>query len=378
MSNSGKKRDIIANVERLNQMMDRDGFSAIVARSGKNFTYLAGFAFPGTLARHLDFPDSPRGVLLIWPRNGKPVMVVNEFAEPLARRDSWLEDIETYDGYTESVYMKAAEVLTRMGLQESKLGFEKSYLSAIQWEEIRGLLPRANITDCTSMMNEVRWIKTAGEVELIKTAANILDDAYLEVFPTIRDGDTEREIHSRLIKSCIQRGAGWAHGILNSSRNTVMYGGESDFIFRRGDIIRNDYVLYYQGYPGHQSRTVVLGQPSEEFKRDYKLYRDVYMKIMEKCRPGEKAGDIYQSAVDAYQRIGFGKPQLAGHGVGAWWHQQEPYLVKNNPQKLEAGMVVAFEPYVGHWHIQDLILVTNDGPKLLSDKFSTEEMFIAD
>ena len=52
---------IIANVERLHALMDEEGFSAIVARSGKNFTYLAGFAYPGTLARHLEFPDSPRG-----------------------------------------------------------------------------------------------------------------------------------------------------------------------------------------------------------------------------------------------------------------------------------------------------------------------------
>ena len=378
MSNSGEKREIIANVERLNQLMDRDGYAAIVARSGKNFTYLAGFASPGTLARHLDFSDTPRGVLLIWPREGKPLMILNEFGEPVARRDSWLESIEIYDGYSESVYMKAAEVLTRMGLQDAKLGFEKTFISAIRWEELQRLLPKANITDCTSMMNEVRWIKTPGEVELIKIAADILDDAYLEVFPTIRDGDTEREIHGRLIKSCIQRGAGWAHGILNSSRNTVMYGGEGDFVFRRGDIVRNDYVLYYLGYPGHQSRTAVLGQPSEELKRDYKVVRDIYMKTMEKCRPGVKAGDIYQFAADAYQRAGIGTPPLAGHGVGAWWHQQEPYLVRNNQQKLEAGMVIALEPYIDYWHIQDMILITDDGPKLLSGKFSTEEMFIVD
>ena len=62
---------IIANVERLHALMDEEGLSAIVARSGKNFTYLAGFAYPGTLARHLEFPDSPREVLLVWPRDGR-------------------------------------------------------------------------------------------------------------------------------------------------------------------------------------------------------------------------------------------------------------------------------------------------------------------
>ena len=79
-------RDIIANVERLQQCMDQAHCAAIVVRSGKNVTYLAGFAYPGTLARHLDFPDSPREVLLVWPRQGEPVLITNHYAAPFATR----------------------------------------------------------------------------------------------------------------------------------------------------------------------------------------------------------------------------------------------------------------------------------------------------
>ena len=307
------KRSIIANVERLNRLMDRDGLSAVVARSGKNFTYLTGFAYPGTLARHLDFPDSPRGVIVVWPRHGDPVMVLNSYAAPLARRDSWLERIEMYDDYGESVYAKSAKVLEEMGLHESRIGFEKTYLSAAAWEEIDALLPKAEAVDCTAMMDEVRWIKTPGEVELIREGAKLLDEAYLEVFPSVRDGDTEREIHSRLIAACLRRGANWAHGILNSSRNTVVYGGESDFQFKKGDIIRNDYVFWYQGYPGHQSRTVVLGTPSDEQKRTYQKVLDIYWGTIEQARPGVKASDVYRYASDAFKREGFqGRVALAG------------------------------------------------------------------
>jgi len=371
------KRKVIANVERLNQFMDKEGFSAVVVRSGKNFTYLAGFAYPGTLGRHLDFPDSPRGVLLVWPREGKPVMVLNSIAAPVSQRDSWIEDIEIYDDYSGSAYRKAAEVLNRMGIQGDKLGFEKSYLSAERWEEIQELLPRANIVDCTSMMDEVRWIKTPGEVELIKLAADILDDAYLEVFSTVREGDTEREVHSRIVKSCIQRGAQWAHGMLNSSRNTIIYGGEGDFTFRRGDIIHNDYVLYYLGYPGHQSRTAILGPPSEEQRRTYEAIRDMYRMTIEQCRAGVKASAVYQFGAEAIERQGYYRPPLVGHGVGAWWHQQSPYLVSNDHRELEAGMVLALEPFADYWHIQDMILVTDGSPELLSGKFSTDEMFVS-
>ena len=179
---------IIANVDRLHQLMDEEGFSAIVARSGKNFTYLAGFAYPGTLARHLEFPDSPREVLLVWPRVGQPVMALNSYAAPLARRDSWLENIEVYDDYAESPYQRAADVLTQLGLAGETIGFEKSYVSANRWKEITTLLPHAQIADCTELMDRVRWIKTPEEVAALEAGARLLDEAYLEVLPTVRPG----------------------------------------------------------------------------------------------------------------------------------------------------------------------------------------------
>ena len=369
---------IIANVDRLHLLMDDEGLSAVVARSGKNFTYLAGFAYPGTLARHLEFPDSPREVLLVWPRNGEPVMVLNSYAAPLALRDSWLEKIEIYDDYAESPYERAAQVLRDLGLAGETIGVEKSYVSANRWEEILGLLPEARIVDSTDLMDRVRWIKTTDEVKALEAGARLLDEAYLEVLPTVRPGDTERLVHSRIIESCLRRGANWAHGILNSSRNAVAYGGESDMAFQAGDIIRNDYVSYLNGYPGHQSRTVVVGPPTDEQKNTYRVTRDIYRAAIDRCRPGAKVSDIYHFANDSFHQAGFqGNVSLAGHGVGAWWHQQEPYMVPSSDRVLEKGMVVALEPHIGYWHLQDMVLVTDDGPRLLSPLINTDEMLVA-
>ena len=369
---------IIANIERLNQLMDENECSAVVARSGKNFTYLAGFAYPGTLARHLDFPDSPRGVLVVWPRHGDPVLVVNDIAAPLARRDGWIENVQVYDGYSESPYARTADILKDIGLGNQKIGLEKDYLSALQWEEMVSLLPEATLMDCTEIMDRVRWIKTVAEVERLEQGANLLDEVYLEVFPTVRPGDTERDVHSRIIEGCIRRGAGWAHGILNTSRNNVAYGGEGDMAFETGDIIRNDYVSYLNGYPGHQSRTVVVGEPSRELVNTYRIHRDIYRATIENCRPGVMASDIYHFASNAFNDAGIeGKINIAGHGVGAWWHQQEPYMVPSGRHTLEKGMVVALEPHIGHWHLQDMVLITDGTPRLLSPLINTDEMMVA-
>lgn len=67
---------------------------------------------------------------------------------------------------------------------------------------------------------------------------------------------------------------------------------------------------------------------------------------------------------------------MVGHGVGPWFHQQEPLLVANCENQLEEGMVLAVEPFVGYWQLQDMILVTNNEPEVLSATFDTRELFV--
>jgi Xaa-Pro aminopeptidase len=373
-----KEDSNIVNVDRLHAYMDRNNLAAVVARSGQNFTYLSGIAYPGTLARLLDLTDSPRGVLVFWPRNGEPSIILNKTAEPLTRRDSWITQLELYEGYSESPYSRLCVVMKKAGLSRERIGIEKTFVSAAHWEEILRLLPEVQLVDCTRMMDEVRWIKTPREIELLKKAADLLDEAYLDAFRAARPGDTERQIHSRIVCNCLDRGAGWVHGILSSSTNTINYGGEGDTVFKRGDIIRDDYIAYCtQGYPGHQSRNAIFGKPSNEQQRDYLILRDIYDQTVERCQPGVRVGDIFQFVVEEFNKQGWEyKPMLVGHGVGSWWHQQEPIMSRDSNIVLEEDMVLAIEPHRGHWHIQDMIVVSGNGPKLLSDQFSTREMFV--
>src|SRR6201990_3356506 len=129
-------------IERLARQMDERGLDAIVARAGINFTYLSGLVYPGTLARHLDLADSPRGVYLVWPRTGEPRMVVNAIAEGLARRDSFIEQFDVYEGYSEPPIERLAQVIAGMGLADAKIGFETNFISAADWETLRTRLPR--------------------------------------------------------------------------------------------------------------------------------------------------------------------------------------------------------------------------------------------
>ena len=375
MSKQG--RSVIANIGRLNDHMDKNGLAAVAVRSGINFTYLAGMAMPGTLARHLDTAATVRGFMLLWPRKGEPVIVLDSFAEKLARRESWVTRLELYQAYVESLYTRLAKVIDDYGLATARIGFEQDTLSAAHWDEIQRALPKLEMVNCSPLMDEVRWIKTPGEIALQKKAADLLDEVYLDVFPTIRDGDTEREVHARLVAGCLRRGCGFVHGILNSSSNEIMYGGESDVAFRAGDFVRNDYVAYLDGYPGHQSRLAILGKPTAEQQRGYELTLDIHRKTIEWCRPGVTAGEVYAAVVSEFKKHGIDyTASLVGHSMGPWFHQQEPILRRNSEIMLEEGMIIAVEPQRQHWHLQDLVLVTKDRPQLISDKFPVDAPFV--
>jgi Xaa-Pro aminopeptidase len=374
---SQRNRAVTANIDRLNAYMDRNDLAAVAVRTGVNFTYLSGMAMPGTLSRHLDIASTTRGFMVFWPRSGEPIIVVDAFAEKLVRRESWIDRVEVYQAYVGSLYTRMAELIADAGLATARIGFEQDGISAAHWNEIHRALPKLDMVNCSRMMDEVRWIKTADEIVQQKRAADLLDDTLAEVFPTISDGETERDVHARMVMACMRKGAGYVHGILNSSSNDVMYGGESDIAFRKGDFVRNDYVAYFNGCPGHQSRLAILGAPSAEQMRGYELTLDVHRKTIDKCRAGVTAGEIYSFVVEEFRKKGIDYgASLVGHGMGPWFHQQEPVLRRNSDIVLEKGMILAVEPQRLHWHLQDLILVDDGPPRLISDRFPTDRPFI--
>lgn len=372
-------RPIVANVDRLHRLMDAAGLAAVVVRGGQNVTYLSGVSFHGTLSRHLDLAASRRGVVVIWPRQAEPVFVLEVTAAGAAARDSWIEKFEIFSGYTESLFDRAASVLSDLGFGRSPVGFDKNFIGAGFWEDVAKRLPAMTMLDCSDLMDGVRLIKTPAEIERFRIGATLLDAAFTEALPTIRAGELEREVHARLIAGCLARGAEFAHGILNSHRNPVIYCGESDFAFARGDIVRTDYLAYLQGYPGHQSRNAVIGKPSAKQASDYDKYHDIYLTTADRLRPGVAVGELYDFVVQQFTKAGWAyEAGLVGHSVGPWWHQQEPIFCRGGRQVLEPGMVVALEPYLAHWHCQDLFLITPREPELLSPDFDTRQMLVID
>ena len=166
------------NIERLEGELDRAGIDVVILRSGENFTYLSQMVYPGTLARHLDLANSRRAVILVWPRRGKPEIVLNDFAAGLTRLKTDIP-LTLYEGYREDPYDALGRRLAALGYDGTAIGYEASYVGDGDAATLRRHLPKARWTDVTAVMERVRWVKTPSEIALLKRAADLLDEAYL-------------------------------------------------------------------------------------------------------------------------------------------------------------------------------------------------------
>jgi len=344
------------NATELERAFDSSGLEALVLRSGQNVGYLSGMSFPGTLGRHQDLAHSDRATMLVWPYEGEPTLVTSTGAYGPARMRSWLEDIRVYTDCVESAFTYCVKVLKERGLERGRIGVDRRWIGADRWVELVAELPHAELVECSELMDRVRNIKTPAEVALLRRAVDIQDEAHLEVFGGARPGDTEKELHSRMVAAMIRLGAESAHGMMQSSNTPYTYAGEGPVAINKGDALRTDYVCYLDGYAANLSRMAVMGPPSAEQERMYQLELAVHREIIASLlRPGIRVSEIHRYMRERFTAEGF--PDvigLAGHSIGVWWHQEEPLFSPGEERELQTGMVVCLEPVLKRfWHVQD-------------------------
>lgn len=368
----GGARELV-NLRGLDDLLRGMRLDALVCRSGMNVTYLTGIGAPGTLGRHLDLADTPRETFVVWPRSGEACVVLSEIASQLAKATSRITQLEVYQDYADSPEEALARVLRRAGLAKSRVGFDLAWFGARRWSDFLRLVPDLQAVDCTDELDLVRAIKTPAEVEELRRAALVLDRTFMDVFPTIRPGESERSAHARLCERAIEHGAGTIHGILQASSNPVLYGGESNIRLTSGDLVRTDYVAYVNEYSANLSRLLCIGRPSLSVIDKYAVYLDICRQAVDLLRPGAVGAQIHRAIRALFEKRGWeAGPPISGHGIGSWFHQQRPLLVEASNDILQPGMVIAIEPISGHWHIQDEYLITEGAPQRISDSFDLE------
>jgi Xaa-Pro aminopeptidase len=223
----------------------------------------------------------------------------------------------------------------------------------------------------------LRQIKSASEIEAIRAAAAITDQAMALVPQLVHPGINERELAWELEKTMRENGAdamAFPLIVAFGPNSALPHHQPSDRKLRVGEIVLVDMGAEFNGYKSDLTRTFFFGSAADEqFITVYDLVHSALLTAANNIGPEISSKEAHGLAMDVISDGGhrehFGHG--LGHGVGLDIHE-EPFLSATRPaQKISAGMVITIEPgiYLPGWggvRIEDLVLVTETGVEAIS------------
>jgi Xaa-Pro dipeptidase len=370
------------------QTLQAQQIDALIAISPENVAYTSGHSEDILHALR----DRISAVIIY--ASGDATYMPYAALERQARVYSWIKDIRGYP-QAQSPIRHMANLLQEKGLAEGAIAYDEEFLTAQYFEELRGYLPKARFCGGSVILAQTRAVKTAEEIGLLDRAMRAMETAHLKIYQTIRPGDTELQIARRVHAQNLMEGADFTNHItVNAGRNTTIglrYIPDETPI-KAGDVVTIDTGCKFAGYTTDLSRPIVVGKPSEHQRAMWRKLWEANRAAMAATRPGVKASEMY-----AHLRSdpNFANVWFYAHSLGLFVHEpplcepyheyaaQTSYTVSAN-WTIEPNMVLMVEnalrdPEHGqNYHFEDMVVVTEDGCKLLTNLMHTEEMFVVE
>ena len=276
-----------------------------------------------------------------------------------------------------------AEVATQVALMGAKtIGFEKDSMSYATYEIYKDSV-KSDFVPVSGVIEKIRLIKTQEEINIIKAACEIADNAFTHILDYIKPGQTELDVSNELEFFMRKQGAtSSSFDIIVASgvRSALPHGVATDKVIEKGDFVTLDFGALYNGYISDITRTIAVGQPSEKLVEMYNVVLESQLLALEKVGPGMTGIEADAVARDYLKSKGYGEAfgHSTGHGIGLEVHEGPGLSFRSNTV-LEPNMVVTIEPGVylpgiGGVRIEDDILITEAGNERLTH--STKELII--
>ena len=353
-------------LDRLRERFDENEIDAMLVSSAENRQYLSGF-------------DGSAGFLLI---SADQAVLATDFryTEQAAQQapDFRVDRIRAGLGWFPEL---AAELgASRIGFESQDMtvqvhsAFQKS-IDDSETDDKPSLVPTADLVD------KIREVKDAGEIELITRAVHIADRAIDEVAPTIKPGMTEAQVAWELEKAMREQGAEMISFdiIVGAGPNGAMaHHRADDTIIKDGDPVVIDMGAKYMGYCSDLTRTVVVGEPSDKLREIYNIVLRAQLEAEDRVRPGMTGEEVDAISRDIITEAGYGDEfgHSLGHGIGLAVHEY-PRVSPKAEGKIEEGMVFTIEPgiYISGWggvRIEDIVVLENGRARVLSTASKAE------
>src|SRR5699024_951744 len=209
--------------------------------------------------------------------------------------------------------------------QIQRLGFEAEDITFEKYKQYRENFPQ-ELVDTKGIIESLRLVKTESEIEIIQKAATIADEAFEHILTFIRPGVTEIEVSNELEFFMRKQGATSSSFdiiVASGARSALPHGVATHKIIEKGDFVTMDYGALYKGYISDITRTIAVGQPSNELKNIYHVVLEAQLTGMRELKPGMTGvqGDALTRDVINAQGYGEYFGHSTGHGIGVEVHE---------------------------------------------------------
>lgn len=341
-------------VERLVKALNSQNLDGLLITNNYNLRYMTGFT--GT-----------SGVAVV---SQKEAVFITDFryTEQASKQITGYRIVE----HKGTIIEEIAAVVKELGIKS--LGFEKDVVSYSMYETYSKVIP-VDLVGVTDLIEKIRLVKTEDELKTIKAACQIADETFEHIIQFIKPGKTELEVSNELEFYMRKLGAtssSFDTIVASGVRSALPHGVATDKIIEKGDFVTLDYGALYNGYISDMTRTVAVGEPSEQLKEIYQIVLEAELLGLEKFKPGMTGKEADAICRDYIKEHGYGDAfgHSTGHGIGLEVHEGPGLSFRSNIT-LEPGMVVTCEPGiylpgVGGVRIEDDTLITETGNEKLT------------
>ena len=334
-------------------------FDGYLVFRNTNMIYLTGFSGASALL----VPKNSEGIVYVYGVNYEHAKAeLGDFSVELVKRNENLM----------AEIAKQAKTFKIRRLAVDALDIES-------WRSLARLLGgEKKLSIDHNVIRELRKVKDAEEIELMRKAAELTSEGMCVACETLAAGMREYEVAAEIEYAMRKQGcSGMAFDTIVASGyySAFPHGSCSDRKIRERDLVVVDVGATYKSYRSDMTRTFVAGKPSVKQKKLYKIVKKAQKKAFEAMKSNVKATDVDAIARKAIEDASYGENFVhgLGHGVGLDVHEP-PTLSPSSQDVLAAGNVVTVEPGIylvgyGGVRIEDTVLVQSNSVEKLTKGF---------
>lgn len=369
-----------ARTQKAQALMAQQNLEGLLLMTEPDVRYFSGF--------HTLFWQSPtRPWFLFIPASGQPVAVIPEIGAALMRQ-TWIEDIRSWSAPApqDDGISLLHELLAPLARRGARLGILKGHETSLRmplgdWERLVQALPGLQLTDATGLIQGLRMVKSAAEIEKLAHICTIGSATFDQVPKQISQGMPLEEVFRAFRREALAQGADDTPYLVGGAGP----GGYADVIsppsrrpLQAGDILMLDTGATWDGYFCDFDRNFAIETADDAARRAYDVLWRATEAGLAAAQPGNSCRDLFQAMQGVIAELDDQSGDIGrlGHGLGMQLTEQ-PSHADFDCTRLQEGMVLTLEPSLGYGDglimvHEENIVIRADGAELLTRRAPPE------